>query len=149
MQAANRMDTAINGNRAAPLETLKPLVRQRAVLLTTYRRDGRPVGTPVHLAIEDDRAYFRTWDTTGKPKRIRGNAAVGVAPSRMGGTPTGAAIHARSRILAGDESAHAARALAHKYPILHGALIPLVHRLRHYRTIHIELTPTETAQRTH
>jgi len=59
---------------------LEPFVRQRAVLLTTYRRDGRPVGTPVSIAVDEDRAFFRTWDTTGKFKRIRNNPEVEVAP---------------------------------------------------------------------
>ena len=39
----------------APIPTLEPFVRQRTVLLTTYRRDGTPVGTPVelvHLPVE-------------------------------------------------------------------------------------------------
>jgi PPOX class probable F420-dependent enzyme len=145
MVAQNRMATTINGNWAAPTETLKPFVRQKTVLLTTYRCDGTPVGTPVHIVVEGDRAYFRTWDTAWKLKRIRKNPAVEVAPSTTGGTPTGPAIHTRARILAGDESVHAARAIAHKYPILHGVLIPFFHRLRHYRTMQIELTPTERA----
>jgi uncharacterized protein len=29
---------------------LEPFVRQQTVLLTTYRRDGSPVGTPVSIA---------------------------------------------------------------------------------------------------
>ena len=27
---------------------------ERQILLTTYRRDGTPVGTPVHVAVEGD-----------------------------------------------------------------------------------------------
>lgn len=133
---------------AAPVPAFEPFVRQRTVLLTTYRRDGTPVGTPVHIAVEGGRAFFRTWDTTWKLRRIRNNPVVEVAPSTVGGTPIGAAVRARARILAGDEAVHAARALARKYPILHGILIPLVHRLRHFRTMQIELRPTETARRT-
>jgi phytoene dehydrogenase-like protein len=41
--------------------------------LTSYRRGGTPVGTPVHVVAEGDRAYFRTWDATWKFKRIRNN----------------------------------------------------------------------------
>ena len=39
------------------------------------------------------------------------------------------------------ESRYAAEMLARKYPILHGVLIPRVHRLRGNRTMHLELTP--------
>jgi uncharacterized protein len=120
---------------------LEALAEQKTVLLTTYRRDGTGVGTPVHIAGEGDRAFVRTWDTAWKVKRIRNNPEVEVAPCTVGGKPTGPAIRARARVLGGKESAHAAEMLAHKYPFLHGFLIPLVHRLRGNETIHVELTP--------
>jgi PPOX class probable F420-dependent enzyme len=96
----------------------------------------------VHIAVEGDHAYFRTWETAWKMRRIRRNPNVTIAPSTARGAPTGPAISARARVLSGEEAAHAARLLARKYPILHGALIPLVHRLRGYTTVHLELTPT-------
>ncbi len=126
--------------------TLEPLVRQRTILLTTYRRDGTPVGTPVHVAVEGDRAFVRTWDTTGKLKRIRPNPGVEVRPSTFGLRPTGAAIRARARVLEGEESAHASRMLARKYPVLHGLLTPLAHRLRGNETIHIKLRPIDNGE---
>jgi hypothetical protein len=46
-------------------------------------------------------------------------------------------------VLEGEESAHARRLLARKYPVSHGLLVPLVHRLRGNKTIHVELTPTD------
>ena len=126
-----------------PSAALAPFVRQKTVLLTTYRRDGRPVGTPVHIAVRDDRAFVRTWDRAWKMKRLRNNPEVEVAPSTVKGKPTGPAIHARARVLEGEEASKAARALSQKYPILHGVLIPWGHRLRGYKTMHIELKPTE------
>ena len=122
---------------------LEPFVRQNTVLLTTFRRDGTPVGTPVHLAVEGDRAFVRTFDSAGKLKRIRNNPVVEVAPSTIGGTPIGPAIRARARVLDGQEAEHASRQLARKYPVIHGFLIPLAHRLRGNRTMHIELTPVD------
>ena len=126
---------------AAP--ALEPFVRQWAVLLTTYRRDGRPVGTPVSIAVDGDRAFVRTWETSGKFKRIRNNPEVEVTPSTALGRPTGPAIRARARVLKGNESARAARLLARKHPILHGLLVPAVHRLRGNEPDHMELTPTD------
>jgi len=127
--------------QVAPTPALEPFVHQRYVLLITYRRDGAPIGTPVHNAVDGDRAFVRTWDTTWKLKRIRNNPEVEVAPSTMRGKPTGSAIHARARILEGDESTYASRAIARKHRILHGFLVPLVHRLRRNPTMHIELRP--------
>ncbi len=121
---------------------LEPPVHQEMILLTTYRRDGRPpVGTPVHVAVEGDRAFVRTPDATWKLKRVRRNPEVESRPSTFGCRPTGPAIRARARLLEGEESAHAGRLLARKYPVLHGFLIPFVHRLRGDKTIHIELRP--------
>ena len=127
--------------KTASTSALEPFVGQNTVLLTTYRRDGTGVGTPVHIAVDGDRAFIRTWDTAWKLKRIRNNPEVEVAPSTVGGRPTGPAIRARARVLGGAESKYAAEMLARKYPILHGVLIPRLHRLRGNRTMHIELTP--------
>jgi uncharacterized protein len=125
---------------ASPLE---PFVGQWAALLTTYKRDGTPIGTPVSIAVDGDRAFVRTFDTAWKLKRIRNNPEVEVALFTMRGKPTGPAIHARARILEDDESAYAGRAIARKHRILHGFLVPLVHRLRRNKTVHIELTPVD------
>ena len=116
-------------------------VQQRTVLLTTYRRDGTPVGTPVNIVVDGDRAFVRTFDTAWKLKRIRNNPTVEIAPSTVRGKSTGPAIDARARVLGGSESDHASHALNKKYPILHGVLVPLAHRLQGSKTVHIELTP--------
>ena len=126
---------------AAPTPALAPFVRQKTILLTTYRRDDTPVGTPVSIAVDGDRAFIRTWDTAWKFKRMRRHPEVEIAPATFRGVPTGPAIRARARFLDGEEAAHAARALARKYPLLHGVLVPLIHRLRRNMTVHTELTP--------
>jgi uncharacterized protein len=48
-------------------------------------------------------------------------------------------------VLDDEGSARAAKLLASKYPALHGLLVPLVHRLRGNKTMHVELTPAETS----
>jgi PPOX class probable F420-dependent enzyme len=121
----------------------EPLVDQKTILLTTYKRDGTGVGTPVHIAVDGDRAFVRTWDSAWKLKRIRNNPGVEVNPSTASGKSTGPAIRARARVLGGDESAYAGKMLARKYPVLHGVLIPLIHRLRGNQTMHVELTPLD------
>jgi uncharacterized protein len=123
-------------------QTLEPFVGQWAVLLTTYKRDGTPVGTAVNIAVEEDRAYFRTWDTAWKLRRIRNNPEVQFAPSTARGKPTAPPIRAHARLLEDEGSARAGRLLARKYPALHGLLVPLVHRLRGNKTVHVELTPS-------
>lgn len=116
-------------------------IDQSTVLLTTYRRDGTPVGTPVHIAVAGDHAYIRTFDAAGKAKRLRRNPRIRIAPSTFRGRPTGPAIAGTARLLEGAEAEEAARALRHKYPILHGWLIPRLHRLRGQRTLHFRVDP--------
>ncbi|MEV4438143.1 PPOX class F420-dependent oxidoreductase [Streptomyces sp. NPDC049577] len=120
---------------------LAPYVRQRTILLTSYRRDGTPVGTPVNIAVDGDRAYIRTFGTAWKAKRMRNNPEVEIRPSTVRGVPTGPPCRARARLLArgGEEDRRAAECLARKHPLLHGVLAPLMHRLRRERTLHYEL----------
>jgi PPOX class probable F420-dependent enzyme len=122
---------------------LAPLEKQWAVLLTTYRRDGTPVGTAVNIAVDDGRAYIRTADNTGKVKRVRNNPEVEVAPSTASGKPTGKAIHARARVLDDDDAEldRASDLINHKHPIVQRIGVQLGHKLRGYKTAYIELTP--------
>lgn len=124
------------------MPTLTSFERQHTVLLTTFKRDGTPVGTPLSLAVEADHAYFRTFNAAWKSKRLKNNPNVTVAPSTLRGKPTGPAIPARARLLGHDEARHAARLLARKHPVLHGLLVPLFHRLRGYQTLHYKLSLT-------
>jgi uncharacterized protein len=117
------------------------LADNKYVLLTTYKRDGTPVGTPIHVVARDGHVYVRTFDPSGKLKRIRNDADVEVAPSTARGKVRGASRPARARILTGAESDVAAEALAGKYPILHGHLIPWYHRRKGLKTTQLELTP--------
>jgi PPOX class probable F420-dependent enzyme len=128
----------------SPEEVLEPFATQRAVLLTTFRRDGTPVGTAVNIAVDGGRAYIRTYNRAGKAKRLRNNANVEIAPCTMRGKPTGPAIRAQMRLLSGDEAKTAAKAIARKHRILQGILVPLSHRLARYKTLHYELTPVST-----
>src|SRR5262245_1544365 len=86
---------------------LDRLVRQRTVLLSSYRRDGTPVGTPVNIAVEDDHAFVRSFDAAWKVKRMRRNPVVEVAPSTFAGKPQGPSTRFRARQLEGAEAAHA------------------------------------------
>jgi len=49
----------------------EPLSKAKYTSVTTFRRSGQPVATPVHVVTDGDVAYFRTWDVSGKAKRLR------------------------------------------------------------------------------
>jgi uncharacterized protein len=121
--------------------SLDRFARQRNISLTTYRRDGTPVSTPVHIAVAGPVAYLRTFDPSGKLKRMRRNPHVEIAPSTIRGRVTGPSLSGTVRILEGEESARAAKAIATKYPLLQGHLIPWYHRRKGLVTTQLELAP--------
>jgi uncharacterized protein len=122
---------------------LAPLVQAGTILLTTYKRDGTPVSTPVSIASADGRAFFRSWHKAWKTKRLARNPRVTAAPCTLAGAPSGPAISARATWLSGDDARLARRALGRRHPILQAVLVPLTHRLMRYRTMHYELLPSE------
>src|SRR5438046_10105566 len=84
--------------------------------------------------------YIRTKPTTGQPNRLQNTPSVEIAPSTFRGKPIRPAIQAQMRLIDGEEAKIAARALAHKYRILQGILVPLSHRLARFKTLHYEVT---------
>jgi PPOX class probable F420-dependent enzyme len=131
---------------ATTVPALSRFVRQKTILLTSYRRDGTPVGAPVSMAVEGDHGFVRSPGKGWKVRRMRHNPIVEIAPCTTRGTPTGPAIRARARRLGGAEADHAARLLARKHPFLQGVEVPLVHRLFRAKTggtAHFELVPLE------
>ncbi|MFG3689341.1 PPOX class F420-dependent oxidoreductase [Micromonospora sp. NPDC047740] len=128
----------------APAPAWAPLVRQKTLVLTTFKRDGTAVPTALSVAVVGERAYVRSFEKAWKTRRIRNNPRVTLAPSTALGKPTGAAVEAVARRLTGAEYRAASRALARKHPMLHGVLVPLMHRLgraKTGRTVHFELSP--------
>lgn len=88
-------------------------------IVTTLRRDGRPVALPVwHVAI-DRRIYFKTYATMPKAARIRRDPRASFV-AEDGGRWTelrAASLEVSAEILpAGDEERAARKALAQKYP---------------------------------
>ena len=118
-----------------------PARTAKTILLTTYKRDGTAVGTPVSIAFDGDRAFFRSYDKAWKARRLRNNPQVEFAASNLRGKPLGPPVQARAVLLEGEQAQVAARALARRHRVLQGILVPLAHRLRGYQTMHYELMP--------
>jgi uncharacterized protein len=112
----------------------------RTALLETRKRDGSWVGTPVSVATDGERLYFRSYDASGKAKRLRNFPGVKLTPSTLRGKPRGPARNARVRLLDGQEAAAARAALHRQYPLLHGRLVPALHRRKGWTTLYYEIT---------
>ena len=64
---------------------LAVLASNKFVRLTTFRRDGTPVPTPVGVVRDGDRLLVITDASTGKVKRVRHTPRVLIAPCGPGG----------------------------------------------------------------
>lgn len=103
--------------RAPASGSLDDLARHRNTLVLTFRRNGKPVATPVWAALADGHAYSRIERACGKAKRIRATGRALLAPCTRQGRPLGPAVEVRARILPTAEELPAERALASRYGI--------------------------------
>jgi uncharacterized protein len=91
------------------------LGRVSYLLVTTFRRDGTPVPTPVWVGRDGDELIVWTQTTAGKVKRVRKNPEVEVAECDFRGRPRGAPVRGTARILDADGTEHGRRVLKKKY----------------------------------
>lgn len=123
--------------------TLDALGAGKYLLVTTYRKNGTTVPTPVWVVRDGDALGVWTVADSWKVKRIRNRADVLVGPCDVRGNPTGGSVPARAEILDAAGSAAYRRLIARKYGIL-GRLTLLGSRLRRGAdgTIGIRITLT-------
>jgi PPOX class probable F420-dependent enzyme len=122
---------------------------RQTIRLTTFRKDGTAGTSPVSIAVDGDSAYFRTYERAIKARRIRRNPNVEFGSATTSGKPIGPMLPAQARLLEGAEYRQAARLLRRKYPVLHGVVVPSVHRLmrsKYGRTMHAELIPSPLSE---
>jgi PPOX class probable F420-dependent enzyme len=76
------------------------LAHERYISLTTFKRDGTPVSTPVWV-VSDDGSRLLVWsgEQTWKVRRVRRNPNVLVAPATFRGVERCERIAARARIV--------------------------------------------------
>jgi PPOX class probable F420-dependent enzyme len=118
---------------------IQAVMTAKTALLETLKRDGTWVPTPVSLVAADGRLYFRSYRQASKAKRLRNFPQVRLAPCTMRGTPTGAAVTGRARLLDGEQEVLVRRLLRRRFPVMHGIAVPLTHRLKGLATQHYEI----------
>jgi uncharacterized protein len=123
-----------------PAQSFPALAKQQYMNLTTYRKSGEAVPTPVWFVQEGTTLYVTTQSTSGKVKRIRNNGNVQVAPCTANGTITGESAEGLARLLVGAEGDHARALLDKKYG-LQKKLFDLMNKVRGGEYVHIEITP--------
>jgi uncharacterized protein len=94
---------------------LDVLARSRYVLLTSFRRNGAPMATPVWAARRDGELWVWTNPDAGKVKRIRRNPQVLLQPCSVRGVPVGDPVSGQARVVPPAESAEIFDVLIRKY----------------------------------
>lgn len=88
---------------------------QKYLSLTTFRKSGAPVPTPIWFAESDGKLYVMTRSDSGKAKRLRNNPQVRIAPCTIRGKVTGPEFPATARVLPPDAWLAARHVLHKKY----------------------------------
>jgi PPOX class probable F420-dependent enzyme len=96
---------------------LEALTRADYVSLTTYRKNGTPVATPVWLVVDDGRLYVWTEAASGKVKRLRRDGRVKVVVCDVRGrmAPGAAEAEGTGRLLDAGGTEKVRRLMGRKY----------------------------------
>ena len=93
---------------------------EKYVLLTTFRKNGDGVATPVWIvSLPDGTAGFTTEVDSGKVKRIRNHPAVTLQPCNLRGkvTADSAVVNATADVLLGADARPVSKAVRRKYRV--------------------------------
>jgi PPOX class probable F420-dependent enzyme len=104
--------------------------------LTSFRRDGTGVATPVWFVADDGRLLVITDDNSFKAKRIRRNPTVTVAPCSANGRLRGEPVPATVEFLPPTEFAHVKELMARKYRLDRIFILPLYRVVQRLRGVH-------------
>ncbi len=112
---AETMNEAASAGRPDHPATAAPAFRGRYLSITSYKRDGQGVATPVWFVQRDGKLLVETDTASGKVKRIRRNPQVQVAVCTASGRLRGQQVPAVAEILSGSEIGRVERLIADKY----------------------------------
>ncbi len=105
--------------------------------LTTFRKSGKPVPTPVWFVEKNDKLCVWTQLNSGKVKRLRHNSRVTLAPCTMGGEVIGPTVEGIARLVSPQEKEEVRLLLQAKYGWMQ-RLFSFIHR-------HDDMTVVEIA----
>ena len=79
--------------------TIDELAAGKYISLTTFKKDGTAVATPVWVMRDGDHLYVITDADSGKAKRLRNSSRAEVAPCDMRGNLTGDSVGCTAELL--------------------------------------------------
>ena len=109
------MNEATSAGRPYQAAAAAPAFRGRYLSITSYRRDGQGVATPVWFVQRDGMLLVETDAASGKVKRIRRDPHIQVAICTASGRLRGEQVPAVAQILPDSEIGAVERLIADKY----------------------------------
>lgn len=98
------------------------LGRGKYLSLTTFKRDGTAVSTPVWVARDGDELVVITDAGSGKAKRIRNSGRVEVAACDVRGRVTGPSVEGQARLVDSTGTEYIAGQIKRKYGLQYAAI---------------------------
>ncbi|GAA3441558.1 PPOX class F420-dependent oxidoreductase [Planomonospora venezuelensis] len=111
------------------MTSIRELAAEPYVSVTTFRRDGTAVATPVWAAPDGEALVIWTPAAAGKVKRIRNDPRVTLRACDLRGNVRGGEAEGRAEILSAEETERVRALLRRKYG-LQGRLVILGSKLR-------------------
>ncbi|MGF6888378.1 PPOX class probable F420-dependent enzyme [Nocardia sp. GAS34] len=109
--------------------TWNELAQSKYAVLTTYKKDGTPVGAPVWIAADGDRIVVWTNPKAWKVKRIRRNPEVTLQECDRRGQPAGGEVlNGTAELLDAPGTERVRGLVGHKYGAL-GTVLIRAHKL--------------------
>jgi uncharacterized protein len=124
----------------------------KCLSLTSFKRDGTGVATPVWFAAENGRLLVKTDPQSFKAKRIHRNPVVMIAPCTASGRQRSNPVPAKAEFLPQSEIDHVDQLMARKYRIDRILILPLYQAVQRLRgapvgtaEVVLAITPTSGA----
>ena len=108
--------------RVAVVDEVARLSQGKYLSLTTFRKSGEPVATPVWVAREGEHLYVTTRADSWKVKRLRNNPEVLLAPCDVRGKITGRQVGGSGELLDDADSDHVRTLIRSKYGLVARAM---------------------------
>lgn len=96
-------------------DPIAAVAKARCIALTTFRRDGTPVSTPVWLNVLDGKIMVTTPATAAKVKRITNDPRVEFAACTQRGKVTGPVFSGTARVISDAELGPVLKAKRRRY----------------------------------
>jgi PPOX class probable F420-dependent enzyme len=108
--------------------------REQYIRLTTFRKYGQTVDTPVWFAVHSGTTYVATGAQTGKVKRVRHTPRVFLAPCTASGKVKAAAVEGKARVVTDIQEIYVAKAaLQRKYGFKRAIYGSIGHLIRFFK----------------